>query len=64
MLPAPDDPVAFAALMLGSAEDSPGADVDAVVRPDMIAGAVVIRLEAGTSAERIVSIIRALATSR
>ncbi len=60
---AAEDPVEFAALMIGSVEDAPGADVDVVVRPEIIAGAVVIRLEAGASAERIVSIVRALAAT-
>ena len=63
VLPAPEDPVEFAALMLGPAEDASRADAGGVVRPEIVAGAVVIRLEAGASAERIASIVRALAAS-
>ncbi|WP_084657380.1 IS66-like element accessory protein TnpA [Natronohydrobacter thiooxidans] len=61
VLPAPEDPVEFAALMLGPAEDAPRADVGGAARPEIVAGAVVIRLEAGASAERIASVVRALA---
>ncbi|TVS19691.1 MAG: transposase [Gammaproteobacteria bacterium] len=64
VLPAPEDPVEFAALMLGPAEDAPRAEVDGVVRPEIVAGEVVIRLEAGASAERIASVVRALVASR
>jgi transposase len=35
-----------------------------VARPEIVAGAVVIRLEAGASAERIASVVRALAASQ
>jgi transposase len=62
VLPAPEDPVEFAALMLGPCEDAPCADVGGN-RPEIVAGAVVIRLEAGASAERIASVVRALAAS-
>lgn len=47
VLPAPEDPVEFAALIVGPAEDARRADVGGEVRPAMIAGAVVIRLETG-----------------
>ena len=63
VLPAPEDPVEFAALLLGPAEDAPRADVGAVARPEIVAGAVVIRLEAGASAERIAMVVRALAAT-
>ncbi|AMY67870.1 IS66-like element accessory protein TnpA [Frigidibacter mobilis] len=63
VLPAPEDPVEFAALMVGSVEAVPRADVGVVARPEIVAGAVVIRLEAGASAERIASVVRALAAS-
>lgn len=63
VLPAPEDPVEFAALMLGPAEEAPHVDVDGS-RPEIVAGAVVIRLEAGASAERIASVVRALAASQ
>lgn len=55
VLPAPEDPVEFAALMVGSTEDAPRADVGGEARPEIIAGAVVIRLEVGASAEWIAS---------
>jgi transposase len=64
VLPAPEDPVEFAALVLGPAEDAPRADAGGVARPEIVAGAVVIRLEAEASAERIASVLRALAASR
>ncbi|WP_323008579.1 transposase [Paracoccus sp. (in: a-proteobacteria)] len=56
VLPAPEDPVEFAALMLGPADDGPRS-----VGPEIAFGAVVIRLEVGASAERIASVVRALA---
>ncbi|MBU3031724.1 transposase [Paracoccus marinaquae] len=60
VLPAPEDPVEFAALMVGPTGDMPAGPVAAVDRPEIIAGAVVIRLESGASAERIASVARAL----
>ncbi len=63
VLPAPEDPVEFAALMVGPVEAVPRADVGVVARPEIVAGAVVIRLEAGASAERIASVVRALAAA-
>ena len=66
VLPAPEDPVEFAALMVGPLADgadaarSKGADLN---RPEIVTGAVVIRLESGASAERIASIVCALAAS-
>ncbi|SFA62585.1 transposase [Paracoccus halophilus] len=53
----------FAALMVDSPEDAPRADVGGEARPEIIAGTVVIRLETGATAERIASIVRALAAS-
>ncbi|MCX2698453.1 hypothetical protein [Ochrobactrum chromiisoli] len=35
--------------------------VDTLTRPEIVAGAVIIRLEAGASADRIASVVRALA---
>lgn len=61
VLPAPENPVEFAALMVGPLADaacSKGADLD---RPEIVTGAVVIRLESGASAERIASVVCALA---
>ncbi|SDJ04512.1 transposase [Salipiger marinus] len=63
VLPAPEDPVEFAALMVGPVEAVPRADVGVVARPEIVAGALVIRLEAGASAERIASVVRALASA-
>lgn len=63
VLPAPQDPVEFAALMVGPFEDALRADAKSVTRPEIVTGAVVIRLEAGASAERIASVVRALAAS-
>jgi transposase len=64
VLPAPEGPVEFAALLVGPAEDvSEGpvrGPVPAAGRPEIVAGAVVIRLETGASAERIASVARAL----
>jgi transposase len=61
VLPAPKDPIEFAALMVGPVGDAPRADVGTGIRPEIVAGAVVIRLEAGAAAERIASVVRALA---
>jgi len=63
VLPAPEDPVEFASLMVGPVGDAPRGDVGAAVGPEIVAGSVVIRLEAGASAERIASVVRALAAS-
>ena len=63
VLPAPEDPVEFAALMVGSTKDAARADVGGGARPEIIAGAVVIRLEVGATADRIASVVHALATS-
>jgi len=63
VLPAPEDPVEFAALMVGSVEDAPRGEVECLHRPEIVSGAVVIRLEVGASAERIASVVCALAAS-
>jgi transposase len=63
VLPAPEDPVEFAALMVGSVENAPRGDVGVLNRPEIVTGAVVIRLESGASAERIASVVCALAAS-
>jgi transposase len=57
VLPAPEDPMEFAALVVGSDEDRPRAEHDGKDRPEIVAGAVVIRLEAGATAERIASVV-------
>lgn len=61
VLPAPEAPVEFASLMLGPGEEP----CPVVVRPvseraELVVGAVTIRLEAGASADRIASVVRAL----
>jgi len=61
VLPAPEDPVEFAALMLGPADDVPRSVCPAVTGPEIAFGAVVIRLEVGASADRIASVACALA---
>jgi transposase len=56
--------VEFAALMVGPLADAADAACSKVAdlnRPEIVTGAVVIRLEAGASAERIASIVCALA---
>ncbi|WP_283179733.1 transposase [Gemmobacter sp. 24YEA27] len=62
VLPAPEDPVEFAALLLWPADDVPHPVDPAATGPEIAFGAVVIRLEVGASAERIASVARALAT--
>jgi transposase len=61
VLPAPEDPVEFAALMVGPVDDAPCAAEGAVTRPEIVVGSVVIRLEPGASADRIAGLVRALA---
>jgi len=63
VLPAPKNPVEFAALMVGPVGNAPRADVETGFRAEIVTGAVVIRLETGASAERIASVVRALAAS-
>lgn len=57
VLPAPEDPVEFAALLLGPPEEP--APISAA-GPEILAGAMLIRLEPGASAARIASVVRAL----
>lgn len=66
VLPAPEDPVEFAALMVGplaDAADAARSKVADLNRPEIVTGAVVIRLESGASAERIASVLCALAAN-
>lgn len=64
VLPAPEDPVEFATLMVSPAEKVADVGVgEDRARPEIIAGDLVIRLEAGAAAERIASVVRALAAS-
>lgn len=59
VLPAPEDGVEFAAIVV----DEPAAEppVEEASRPEIMLGPVTIRLEEGASAGRIVAIARALA---
>lgn len=61
VLPAPEDPVEFAALMVRPADDVTRSVGPAATGPEIAFGAVVIRLEVGASADRIASVARALA---
>lgn len=61
VLPAPEDPVEFAVLMFGPADDAPRSASSATTGPEIAFGTVVIRLEVGASAERIASVVHALA---
>lgn len=61
VLPAPEDPVEFAALMVApDVEDVTVAEPVASAGPEIIMGSVIIRLEPGASAIRIASVVRAL----
>ncbi len=60
VLPAPEDPAEFASLIVGPVDVAPLSKTGAQDRPEIVMGAVVIRLEAGASAERIVSVVRGL----
>jgi len=60
VLPAPENPVEFATLMLGPGEEPPPVVRPAADRAEIVVGAVIIRLEAGASADRIASVARAL----
>jgi transposase len=63
VLPAPEDPVEFAALVVGPATGMQHDDGAVACRPEIVAGAVVIRLESRASADRIASVVRALAAN-
>lgn len=60
VLPAPEDPAEFASLIVGPVDEASLGKTGAEDRPEIVMGAVVIRLEAGASAERIVSVVRSL----
>lgn len=61
VLPAPDDEIEFAAMVV--APPVPEKAAPASGTAEFIMGAVTIRLEVGASAERIAAIVRALAAS-
>ena len=59
VLPAPEDAVEFAAMVLAPPEG--GTLLPERAGPEILVGAVTIRLEPGASAERIAAIVRAVA---
>ena len=59
VLPAPEEAVEFVAMVLAPPEGE--APVVGRAGPEILVGAVTIRLEPGASAERIAAIVRALA---
>lgn len=61
VLPVPEDAMEFAAMVV----DTPVAEppIKEVTRPEIIVGPVLIRLEEGASAARIVAVARALASA-
>lgn len=61
VLPAPEEPVEFATLMVDPVDGPRGGGAGAAVRPEIVAGTVVIRLETGATAERIAAVAHALA---
>lgn len=60
VLPAPKDAVEFAAMIV--APSAGGTPCAQTTGPEIVLGAVTIRLEAGASVERIAALVRALAT--
>lgn len=60
VLPAPRDAVEFAAMVVAPPDG--GISPSETTGPEITLGAVTVRLEPGASAERIASIVRALAT--
>ena len=61
VLPAPEDPVEFATLMVAPmVEQVTEAEPVALAGPELVVGSVIIRLEPGASASRIASVVHAL----
>lgn len=61
VLPAPEDPVEFAALMVAPVVEAVTAAVpSASAGPEVVVGSVTVRLEPGASAARIASVVHAL----
>lgn len=61
VLPAPEDPVEFAALMVAPVvEDVTAAVPTASAGPEVVVGSVTVRLEPGASSARIASVVHAL----
>ncbi|QEW20352.1 IS2 repressor TnpA [Marinibacterium anthonyi] len=61
VLPAPEDAVEFVSLMVAPAESPTDTGPSASGSVEIAVGAVTVRLEPGASAERIASVVRALA---
>lgn len=61
VLPAPEDAMEFAAMVVDTPVSEP--PIKEVTRPEIIIGPVMIRLEEGASAARIVAVARALASA-
>jgi transposase len=57
VLPAPEDPVEFAAVIIDPPVSEP--PITKVSRPEVIVGSVIIRLEEGASVARIAAFARA-----
>nr|WP_244465868.1 hypothetical protein [Devosia soli] len=61
MLPAPEDAVEFATLMVAPVDEAlAAAERTASAGPEVVVGSVIIRLEPGASAARIASVVHAL----
>jgi transposase len=60
VLPAPEDAVEFATLMVDPVDDAMAAEPAASAGPEVVVGSVTIRLEPGASAARIASVVHAL----
>ncbi|MDP2781872.1 transposase [Devosia sp.] len=61
VLPAPEDPVEFATLMVAPmVEQVTAAEPVTSAGPELLVGSVIIRLEPGASASRVASVVRAL----
>lgn len=61
VLPAPENAMEFAALVVDTPVGEP--PIKEVARPEIIVGPVMIRLEEGASVTRIVAVARALASA-
>lgn len=60
VLPAPEDPIEFAALMVTPLEGMTVAEPVTSIGPEIVTGSVMVRLEPGASASRIASVVLAL----
>lgn len=60
VLPAPEDPVEFATLMVAPVDEVAAAEPAVSISPEVVVGSVIIRLEPGASAVRIASVVHAL----